>query len=46
MPYKDGEWENSIPAEYMLQIQHYMAVTGYKGTYIAVLIGGNTFKWK
>ena len=30
----------------MLQIQHYMAVMGYKGTYIAVLIGGNTFKWK
>ncbi|MGN0692565.1 MAG: YqaJ viral recombinase family protein, partial [Oscillospiraceae bacterium] len=44
--YKAGEWEDSIPAEYMLQIQHYMAVTGYKGTYIAVLIGGNTFKWK
>ena len=44
--YKASEWENSIPAEYMLQIQHYMAVTGCKGTYIAVLIGGNTFKWK
>lgn len=44
--YKAAEWENSIPAEYMLQIQHYMAVTGYKGTFIAVLIGGNTFKWK
>ncbi|MBP0965359.1 MAG: YqaJ viral recombinase family protein [Oscillospiraceae bacterium] len=44
--YKVSEWENSIPAEYMLQIQHYMAVTDYKGTYIAVLIGGNTFKWK
>ncbi|MCI5751840.1 MAG: YqaJ viral recombinase family protein [Oscillospiraceae bacterium] len=44
--YKANEWEDSIPAEYMLQIQHYMAVTGYKGTYIAVLIGGNTFKWK
>ena len=44
--YKVGEWENSIPDEYMLQIQHYMAVTGYKRTYIAVLIGGNTFKWK
>ena len=44
--YKIGEWEDSIPAEYLLQIQHYMAVTGYKGTYIAVLIGGNTFKWK
>ena len=44
--YKAGEWEDKIPDEYMLQIQHYMAVTGYKGTYIAVLIGGNTFKWK
>lgn len=44
--YKVSEWDNCIPAEYMLQIQHYMAVTGYKGTYIAVLIGGNTFKWK
>ncbi|NBH78847.1 hypothetical protein D3Z52_11815 [Clostridiaceae bacterium] len=44
--YKTGEWEDSIPDEYLLQIIHYMAVTGYKGTYIAVLIGGNTFKWK
>jgi len=44
--YKSSEWEDSIPDEYMLQIQHYMAVTGYKGTYIAVLIGGNTFRWK
>lgn len=44
--YKSGEWEDSIPDEYMLQIQHYMAVTGYKGTYIAVLIGGNVFRWK
>ena len=44
--YKAREWEGSIPDEYQLQIQHYMAVTGYAGTYIAVLIGGNTFKWK
>ena len=44
--FKASEWENSIPDEYMLQIQHYMAVTGYKGTYIAVLIGDNTFKWR
>lgn len=44
--YKASEWENAIPDEYMLQIQHYMAVTGYKGAYIAVLIGGNSFKWK
>ena len=44
--YKAGEWEDAIPDEYALQIQHYMAVTGYKGAYIAVLIGGNTFRWK
>jgi putative phage-type endonuclease len=41
----DG-WEDSIPDVYMLQIQHYLCVTGYPGAYIAVLIGGNTFKWK
>lgn len=44
--YKSGDWDDSIPDEYALQIQHYMAVTGYKGAYIAVLIGGNTFRWK
>lgn len=44
--YKASEWEDGIPDEYQLQIQHYMAVTGYKGFYIAVLIGGNTFRWK
>lgn len=44
--YKNGEWDDAIPDEYVLQIQHYMAVTGYKGTYIAVLIGGNKFRWK
>ena len=36
---KAGEWEDAIPDEYMLQVQHCMAVTGYQGTYIAVLIG-------
>lgn len=44
--YKVGEWDDAIPDEYQLQIQHYMAVTGYKATYVAVLIGGNTFRWK
>ena len=44
--YKAKEWDNSIPEEYLLQIQHYMAVTGYRGAYIAALIGGNTFRWK
>ena len=44
--YKNGDWNDKIPDEYMLQIQHYMFVTGYKGTYIAVLIGGQKFKWQ
>lgn len=44
--YKAGEWEDTIPQEYMLQLQHYLAVTGYAGAYIAVLIGGNTFKYQ
>ena len=44
--YKVGEWEDAIPDEYALQLAHYMAVTGYAGAYIAVLIGGNTLKWK
>ncbi len=44
--FKAGEWENSIPDEYMLQVQHYMAVTGFRAAYVAVLIGGNTFKWR
>ena len=26
--YKSGEWDNTIPDAYLLQIQHYMAVTG------------------
>ncbi len=29
-----------------MQVQHYLAVTGYRGGFIAVLIGGNQFKWK
>ena len=44
--YKSSEWEDTIPIEYRLQLQHYMAVTGYIGAFIAVLIGGNTFKYQ
>ena len=29
--FKVGEWEDTIPDEYQLQVQHYMAVTGYMG---------------
>jgi predicted phage-related endonuclease len=44
--YNANDWDDSIPDAYVLQTQHYLAVTGFKGCYIAVLIGGNTFKWK
>lgn len=45
--FKQDDWvDDKIPEEYMLQIQHYMAVTGYNRTFIAVLIGGNKFEYK
>ncbi|WP_035430911.1 YqaJ viral recombinase family nuclease [Bacillus sp. UNC322MFChir4.1] len=45
--YLKKEWEGEeIPAAYLLQCQHYMAVTGYEAWWIAVLIGGNKFVYK
>lgn len=43
--YKQDQWNNGIPDEYMLQVQHYFAVTGYSLAYVSVLIGGNQFKY-
>ena len=46
--WKAKEWEGEdIPREYILQVMHYLAVTGQKRAYIACLIGGNQkFVWK
>ncbi|MED2186480.1 lambda-exonuclease family protein [Bacillus wiedmannii] len=45
--YFKKEWEGEeVPAAYLLQCQHYMAVTGYEAWWIAVLIGGNKFVHK
>lgn len=45
--YLKKEWEGEkIPDAYLLQCQHYMAVTGYEAWWIAVLIGGNKFVYK
>ncbi len=41
--YKQEVWEQGVPPEYILQVQHYMAVTGAKKAYIAALVGGNHF---
>lgn len=39
--FKNGEF----PANYYCQCMHYMAVTGKKRWYLAVLIGNREFKW-
>lgn len=41
------DWEGEIiPAPYLVQVQHYLGVTGYEHAYIAVLLGGQRFMWK
>lgn len=41
------EWSGEeIPDSYLLQVQHYLAVTGAEIGYIACLIGGQHFIWK
>jgi len=45
--FKASEWDGDlVPQDYVLQVQHYLCVTGFNGAYIAVLIGGNDFRWK
>ncbi|MFC3883782.1 YqaJ viral recombinase family protein [Bacillus songklensis] len=45
--FKKKEWEgDEVPGPYLVQVQHYLAVTGYQQGYIAVLMGGNKFEWK
>lgn len=45
--YGAKEWEGEeIPASYLLQVQHYLYVTGAEKGYIAALIGGQRFVWK
>lgn len=42
--YKRSEWEEGVPAYYQTQVQHYLCVTGIPKAYVAVLVGGNSFK--
>jgi putative phage-type endonuclease len=35
---------DEVPHHYLIQVQHYLAVTGFKVADIAVLIGGNDFR--
>lgn len=44
--YAKDQWDSeNVPDMYYLQCQHYLAVTGYDRWYLAVLIGGNKFKY-
>lgn len=45
--YCKDEWAGvTAPTEYILQSNHYMAVTGAERWFIAVLIGGWDFQWR
>lgn len=45
--YCKDDWAGTqAPTEYVLQCNHYMAVTGADRWYIAVLIGGWDFQWR
>ncbi len=43
--YTSDDWAMGVPDYYIPQVQHYMAVTGYKAWYVAVLIGGQEFRF-
>ncbi len=43
--YSADDWAMGVPEYYQAQVQHYMAVTGYPVWYVAVLIGGQEFKY-
>ncbi|WP_034773923.1 YqaJ viral recombinase family protein [Exiguobacterium antarcticum] len=45
--YLKEEWkDDEIPAAYLIQVMHYLNITGYEAAWIAVLIGGNHFIYK
>jgi putative phage-type endonuclease len=37
-------WDDRVPDDYLLQVTHYMAVSGLSCAHMAVLIGGNDFR--
>ena len=41
--FKRDVWESKVPDEYYAQVQHYLAVTGFKKAYVCCIVGGNTY---
>ena len=45
--YAKADWEGGkVPDHYMLQLQHYLAVSGLEFAVIVVLLGGNQLQWQ
>lgn len=45
--YLEKSWKDDlIPVHYVLQVNWYLGLSGFKKGYIAVLIGGQKFMWK
>ena len=44
--YAGADWEDGLPLEYYLQVQHYLAVIGAPKAFVAVLLGGNKFSYQ
>lgn len=43
--YARDDWEgDKVPPHYMIQVQHYLAVTGWQYGYLALLMGGRDFR--
>lgn len=43
--FKADDWKDGAPLIYQVQVQAQMEVTGYRWGSLAVLLGGNTFRW-
>ena len=43
--FRDPSWNQSAPDHYLLQLQHYMAVSGLDYAVICVLISGSQLQW-
>lgn len=43
--FKREDWQDEPPLLYQVQVQHQMAVTGYRWGSIAAIIGGRSFVW-
>ncbi len=48
LAYRFGSWgeeySDQVPAEYLLQTHHYLAVSGYERWHLAACVGGNSLK--